>query len=68
MGENAHLSNQLPITLLDLMPPSWMPSLRQRSVPLNMERVVQRISPSRVVRTVPVDAHVLSAACVDTSI
>jgi len=52
------LSNQLPNTPRALRrPPTWIPSLRQRSSPWKMEKVVQRISPSGVWRTVPVSTH-----------
>lgn len=51
----AYLSNQFPTTLLDLSPPTWMPSLRHLSWPLKIEWLVQRTSPSLVRRTLPAD-------------
>lgn len=53
-GKETYLSNQLPkIPLADLIPPTCIPSERHRSSPWKMEKVVQRISPSGVCRTVP---------------
>lgn len=50
----AYLSNQLPTTLDDLIPPNWIPSLRHLSWPPKREKLVQRTSPSLVRRTVPI--------------
>lgn len=53
-----YLSNQLPRTPLpDLIQPTCMPSLRHRSSPWKIENVVQRISPSGVWRTVPIEVR-----------
>lgn len=53
-GRRHYLSNQYPNTpLADCTPPTWMPSLRQRSSPWKMDQVVQRTSPSGVSLTVP---------------
>lgn len=54
-----YLSNQLPSTpLADLIPPTCTPSERHRSSPWKIEKVVHRIWPSGVCRTVPRSASV----------
>ena len=61
--KNSYLSNQLPSTPLeDLNPPTCTPSERHRSSPWKMEKVVQRIWPSGVWRTVPRSVVSLSSA------
>lgn len=57
--KKTHLSNQFPSTpLADLSPPTCTPSERHRSSPWKIEKVVHRICPSGVWRTVPRSASV----------